>query len=403
MVKKAFAVVFVVMGLSGCGFFSKNGQSQELSGTVQDKRTGIYPVKDSRKKYNPIPEPNKYYGQLNVYTDVYNYENTPEEDNFFSTYAKNIAGKRVEQFGVAVTPTLDGVKLPPVILVSYYLDKSSNSWRMSVNERYSSPTILIRLDTKIQFEVSYFAVNATNVSIMQKVTDLVAGYSNLNYGAWVISSISEPQVKAAATQVDDSISNVMSQSITYTTLSGFQPASDGEREVVYQVIASGKNKNLERPLASVKVYTVLSPSLVGRPDETEKSGAPKMDYHVNPLVNIKQSGEREVSLWHVVSEEATLVQFQNAATVSGAVTDFQVSRFVQACNSMRGLLQGKYSLSYYDALSAMSYILKGTQYSGSKELFDSGCLSDKDKKTLAEMGIPLVSTFSSAAVLPPDI
>ncbi|MNY80263.1 hypothetical protein D3C86_2212290 [compost metagenome] len=63
---------------------------------------------------------------------------------------------------------------------------------------------------------------------------------------------------------------------------------------------------------------------------------------------------------------------------------------------MRTRLQEGYGLNYYDSINALTHVLRSTQFTKNHALYDSNCLSGKDKQALADMGIPLVEVSSVA-------
>ena len=104
-------------------------------------------------------------------------------------------------------------------------------------------------------------------------------------------------------------------------------------------------------------------------------------------------GGQSSRLWDSASNEASYINMQQMAKLSGEIDESQISAFELYCIDLKRLLRDKYSLSYYDSISAMSYMLKYTQYPKNRDLYGSACLSVQDKKILTDMEIPMVSRF----------
>jgi hypothetical protein len=382
--KRYICAAGLLFGIVGCTPVQPISTSTSEHGVP--KRKGIVLVDGSRRSYDPTPTPSKYYGQLYVGAKIYPYYDTAEGQSTLARYVATTFGNKVVQFGISVTPILGGTKFPAVVLFSYRFDSETQAWKISAREKYVSPTMLIDAGTKIEFEINYLYSTNTSVTLTKSATDVVSGFAILNPGAWILSSLSTPQVKEAVGKVDGSLSKLMALSTDYSVASYFQPAGDGSREATYDIIPVDSTN----PLANVTLSTVLSPSLIGKPVVDPRNTPPSADSAVNPLISIKKDGSLQASLWQVLKGDASYVYLKNSASQKGDLSEAQLTEFEESCSNVRTKLQEDYGLNYYDSINSMAYILRATQYTKNPVLFESNCLSANDKQVLSEMGIPLL-------------
>lgn len=392
--KKMMLVALSVAGLGGCLPFPKPVDPVEPN--LKPKKTaGIYRDDAGTAIYTPPPTPNYFYGQLRIET-TFPTTYSSGEQGAIERLARNIFGQEVQQFGVTVTPILNDVKLPPVVIFNYKRDAGSNSWQLSTEDKYESPSVLVRASTQLKYEINYVASNRTDVSIAQNIASATKAFTSVQPGAWIISELSKDLVDRAVATIDSSISKTITKTSNVTKISFLQPAKDGSRQYVYNIqgeqgLAGGDDEN--GIIARITIYSYLSPSFIAAQVDSKGEKPPIMTPDINPLNSLTVQGGQSSRLWDSASNEASYINMQQMAKLTGKIDESQVSAFELYCIDLKRLLRDKYSLSHYDSISAMSYMLKYTQYTKSRDLYGSTCLSVQDKKELTDMGIPMVSRF----------
>ncbi|MCH9739406.1 MAG: hypothetical protein K0U38_01000 [Epsilonproteobacteria bacterium] len=344
----------------------------------QSKIGGINTHLLKNEQFKPQPIPSYYYGQLVVETTLY--ENAIKGPNAlkFQNYLIKLFGSEQKQFGISLTPTINGIKLPDVILFSYAYNSQKSHWQSDYVAEYVSPFIKLDSNTILAYELKHNASNYVNSSLVQKVNTIIDEYSAIAPGAWAISEASKPIVQSASKFADTMIEAFLTQSVSADVSSQLQPAFNGRKA---QTIKVTDNEN--NPLADIRISVRLANSLLNSQTEAISSdfiqSVPKMIPFIDPLNTIKVNGKEN----RTIRQDLT-TDINRLANIKSP------NEFSGECHYiLNNKLQSTYGLTRFDALNAMRYLLRTTKFSKSKALYNSGCLSDEDFELLRLMGVPI--------------
>lgn len=277
-------------------------RQQKPSTSVETEALGIGvdELVEKRESFSPVPISNYYYGQLLVDTTLYKSAvKGPEAQKLMNSVAKTFGSEKT-QFGISVTPSLNGVVLPEFVVFSYVYDSDTKSWKTDLTKKYRSPVIPMGDFSKISFKFKYVSSDNKNIQIAEKVSNLISGYAAISPGSWVVSKASSPFIEKAAKDVDGIISGILSNSVEANVDNTLEPVVNGSKGVIYRI--STKDEKSEM-LADVKFSTRLFTSLVsGRALQNDsvpsnyKLAVPKLEPYTNPLNVIRVNGASENTL-----------------------------------------------------------------------------------------------------------
>ncbi len=306
-----------------------------------------------------------YYGQLLIEPELsMNAVKGPESKELLAHVAELFHDHRTN-FGLSVTPIVDGITLPDVILFTYTYDSSTQSWTTTLNENPRTGMVLLTPSTELKFKFKYISIDDRDFS---KITDIT---SLFNGGSWILSKASKPMIDMISGRIGDILSN----SVTTTVTNSFVPVSDGIKSVSYQV----QTKDA-KALATVKFSVLLSSSVVsGNSVDSNINRIPKADKFMNPLNAIKTDITSNFTLYDDLNRVVALNRFNQIENPSN---------FRAMCRTVLNQLE-TYGLNQFDRLNAFSQILDGTDFARKPQLYTSGCLLNYEFQRLKEMGIPL--------------
>jgi hypothetical protein len=361
----------VILGLSLLVFSACNPKPKppiepEVNTGVVSKPVGIGISKLLNvKKFKEHPLGYYYYGQLLIEPELsMNAVKGPESKELLAHVAELFHDHRTN-FGLSVTPIVDGITLPDVILFTYSYDSSSQSWTSTLNENPRTGMVLLTPSTELKFKFKYISIDDRDFS---KITDIT---SLFNGGSWILSKASKPMIDMISGRIGD----ILSSSISTTVSNSFVPVSDGIKSVSYQV----QTKDA-KALATVKFSVLLSSSVVsGNSVDANINRIPKADKFMNPLNAIKTDITSSFTLYDDLNRVVALNRFNQIKNPSN---------FRQMCRTVLNQLE-TYGLNQFDRLNAFSQILDGTDFARKPELYTSGCLLNYEFQRLKEMGIPL--------------
>jgi len=317
------------------------------------------------QKFKEHPLGYYYYGQLLIEPELsMNAVKGPESKELLAHVAELFHDHR-KNFGLSVTPIVDGITLPDIILFTYSYDSSRQSWTTTLNENPRTGMVLLTPSTELKFKFKYISIDDRDFS---KITDIT---SLFNGGAWILSKASKPMIDMISGRIGDILSN----SVTTTVTNSFVPVSDGIKSVSYQV----KTKDA-KALATVKFSVLLSSSVVsGNSVDADINGIPKADKFMNPLNAIKTDITSNFTLYDDLNRVVALNRFNQIKNPRN---------FREMCRTVLNQLE-TYGLNQFDRLNAFSQILDGTDFTRNPQLYTSGCLLNHEFQRLKEMGIPL--------------
>jgi hypothetical protein len=363
-------VKVIILGL-GLLFFSGCNPEPPPPKPVDDlgvvsKPVGIGISKSRNiQKFKEHPLGYYYYGQLliepelsmNAVKGVASKELLAHVAELFHSHRTN--------FGLSVTPIVDGITLPDVILFTYSYDSSTQSWTSTLNENPRTGMVLLTPSTELKFKFKYISIDDRDFS---KITDIT---SLFNGGSWILSKASKPMIDMISGRIGDILSNSVSTTVT----NSFVPVTDGIKSVSYQV----KTKDA-KVLATVKFSILLSSSVVsGNSVDADINRIPKADKFMNPLNAIKTDITSNFTLYDDLNRVVALNRFNQIDNPR----DFR-----KMCRTVLNQLE-RYGLNQFDRLNAFSQILEGTDFTRNPQLYTSGCLLNYEFQRLKEMGIPL--------------
>lgn len=345
---------------------------------------GVKELADERKIFSPTPLPNYYYGQLFVKTSLYRAAISGADARKLSTYILELFGSEKKQFGITVSPILNGVKFPEIVVFSYKYDSDKNLWESEVTPEYSSPAFLVSDFERVEYEFSYIASDSAKMNLTELVSGLISNNADLVPGAWVVSKSSAKSIELATASIDKIVSNLLSKSEKSKVSGQMEPAIKGDREIVYRIGGDGDGKLADISFSTRLFTSLVTGSLVSKVSEPTDFNAaiPKIDPINNPLnrVKVKSDNRGEMTLGEALKGTGVLREL---------VATNSPDEFSGQCRDVINNLQGQYGLTIFDSLNSMRYILLSTKFSRDSSLFHSGCLSDDEHRLLEAMGIPI--------------
>ena len=306
-----------------------------------------------------------YYGQLLIEPELSMNAVKGEASKSLLEHVAELFHDHRKNFGLSVTPVVDGITLPDVILFTYAYDSTTQSWTTTLNENPRTGMVLLTPSTELQFKFKYISINKRDFSKIKNITNLFNG------GSWILSKASQPMINMIGGRIGDILSNSVATSVT----NAFVPVRDGVKSVDYEI----QTKDA-KVLAKVKFSVKLSSSVVsGQVDVNHMNAIPKADKFTNPLNVMRTNITSGYSLYDDLNRAIPLNRFSQLKDAR----DFR-----DMCRNVLNALD-TYGLNQFDKLNAFSQILDTTDFTRNPKLYTSGCLLNHEKHRLKEMGIPL--------------
>jgi len=326
---------------------------------------GIGLSKGVIKHYPTSPQGLYYYGQVLIEPKLTIHAlSGPEAQTFFSHVAKIFKEKR-ENFGLSVTPIIDGHRLPDIVLFTYAYDSVTQQWTTTFNEEPRTAMTLLRAESELSFELKYTSIDKETFNLVKGITKSIYG------GNILLSATSLPIIDL----IGDKVSGILNHSINSSTTLYFSPVADAKKSVEYSVQTKDGKK-----LAEVKFSLVLRDSVVtGAVVESELNSIPKVSSLTNPLNMIRTHINDTLTLSDKLQREESVATF------------FQIKEpiaFRNKCIDIQDRLE-TYGLNIFDRYSAFAQILERTNFLTNRQLYQSGCLSTRKLNVMHEMGISM--------------
>jgi hypothetical protein len=338
--------------------------STEISGQTNLNHVGIGLTKGEIERYPVSPRGSYYYGQVIIEPKLTMHAlSGPEAQTFFSHVANLFQEKR-KNFGLSVTPIIDGHRLPPIVLFTYSYDSEAQQWITTFNEEPRTAMTLIKANTELSFELSYTSIDRDTFNRIKEATRSIYG------GDILLSAINLPVIDL----IGDNVGHMMSHSIKSSTTLYFVPSATRKKSVKYIV----KTKD-GKQLAEVKFSLILRDSVVSGTvvDSNSINSTPKVSSDINPLTQV----------YTHINEDLTLNDRLNREESISTFSQIQDPRlFRENCINIQDRLS-TYGLNILDSYSAFSKILERTNFLTDRRLYYSGCLTANKLARMQEMGI----------------
>ena len=348
---------------SGCA--DPKPPTPPLSRQISVSHVGIGLSKGVTEYYPTSPQGLYYYGQVLIEPKLTMHAlSGPEAQTFFSHVARIFQEQR-KNFGLSVTPIIDGHRLPDIVLFTYAYDSASQQWITTFNEEPRTAMTLLRAETELSFELKYTSIDRKTFNLVKEITKNIYG------GNILLSATALPVIDL----IGDKVSSMLSHSVNSATTLYFSPVADAKKSVEYSV----KTKD-GKELAEVKFSLVLRDSVVtGAVVESELNTIPKVSSLTNPLNMIKTHINDTITLSDKLQREESVATF------------FQIKEpipFRNKCIDIQNRLE-TYGLNIFDRYSAFAQILERTNFLTNRQLYHSGCLSTRKLTVMQEMGISM--------------
>ena len=358
--------------LQGC--LGGNPKPSKPKQEVKDKKTtvsiplgiGINQI-GKIEKYAQHPNGYYYYGQLLIEPSLKKLAVSGPESKTFLSHVAELFHEHKKDFGLSVTPIIDGVTLPDIILFTYSYNSSTKNWTSTLNRNPRTGMVLLTPSTELKLKFRYISINSRDFSTIQNLTELFTG------GNWILSASSRPMIDKVIGSISTILSSSVSSSVTHT----FMPVQDRVKSLTYQI----NTKNHDE-LANVKFSVVLLSSVVdGHIVDNDMNKIPHADNFMNPLKTIKMDLNSEFTLYDLLDKREALNRFSQIKNPA---------YFRDKCRSILNNIEG-YGLNQFDRLNAFSQILNLTDFSRDPKLYTSGCLTTSEFERLESMKIPIVA------------
>ena len=328
-------------------------------------KVGIGLSKGDIEHYSNSPQGLYYYGQVLIEPKLAMQTlSGPEAQTFFSHVTRIFKEKR-ENFGLSVTPIIDGHRLPDIVLFTYSYDSKTQQWITTFNEEPRTAMTLLRAETELSFELKYTSINKETFNQVKEITKSIYG------GNILLSATSLPIIDL----IGDKVSGILSHSVNSSTTLYFSPVADAKKSVEYSIQTKDGKK-----LAEVKFSLILRDSVVtGAVVESELNNIPKVNSLTNPLNMIRTHINDTLTLSDKLQREESVATF------------FQINEPIQfrnKCIDIQNRLE-TYGLNIFDRYSAFAQILERTNFLTNRQLYHSGCLSNRKLNIMNEMGISM--------------
>ena len=330
-------------------------------------KVGIGLERSKVEKYPTRIEGSYYYGQVVIEPSLaIEALKGPEAQTFFD-HVSNLLGEKKRNFGLSVTPIIDGKIQPDIVLFNYSYDSSNKTWVTYLNEESRTRMVLLKANTNLSFELKYISIDAKTFNTIKNITKNIYG------GTILLGGASIPYIDL----ISDKVSNMLSSAMTSTTVLSFNPISTPKKSVEYTI----KTKT-DKKLATVKFSLLLRDSVIsGAVVDSELNKIPQANNFTNPLNAVYTSYTNAFTLNDQLQKDESITSFS------------QISNpmfFRDKCQDITNRLE-TYGLNLFDRYNAFSQILERTNFLQDHSLFHSGCLSKRKLDLLEQMGIPLIA------------
>jgi hypothetical protein len=228
MLKIRYMVLTIMILLHGCTKEPKptNTTTESTTPTVVNKPVGIGISQIGRaNRYKTDPYGYYYYGQLLIEPKLSISAVQGPESKELLEHVAELFHDHKENFGLSVTPIIDGITLPDIILFTYSYDSSTKSWKTTLNENPRTGMILLKPTTELKFRFKYISISSRDFSKITEITSL------FNSGGWILSASSKPMID----MITGRISDILSSAVSSTVTNSFVPVADGIKSVEYKI------------------------------------------------------------------------------------------------------------------------------------------------------------------------
>lgn len=354
-------------------------EQQNLGHSAQDRAPLGFNLKEaSTRRFQPVPQPNYFYGQLVVETHLKTDAIQGRDALRLMDYVTELFGTRQDEIGVVLTPIVGEVRLPPLVPFSYRYDQEAQTWEMHLNRKYVSPFILLGNNTKLSYELEYAASASTQMSLDGVIDGILDITGPILPGAWAISSASKPFLQKTIGQVEKGMAKFLQNTRKSTVNDEFLPANDGIRGKSILLYTSDQRELAQIDLNVHLANSLLNSATLNVPSDYRQA-VPQLDPHTNPLNALRVA-------WQ--GDSPALSQ-SLGDRVNALMTAEEPTSFRRECREVLNTLEGEFGLSKFDALNAMRHLLRNTLFTRNQDLYDSGCLAREELALLDQMGVAL--------------
>jgi hypothetical protein len=331
---------------------------------VDPALVGIGLAKGAIERYNIQPRGYYYYGQVLIEPKLTMHALSGPEAQTFLSHVSRLFQEKRKNFGLSVTPIIDGHRFPDIVLFTYAYDSSTQTWTTTFNEEPRTAMTLLKADTTLSFELKYTSIDGRTFNQIKELTKSIYG------GTMLLSGTSLPVIDLIA----DKVSGILSHAQSSSTTLYFSPILDHKKSVNYHI-----STNDGKELATVKFSLLLRDSVItGAVVDSQINTIPQVDNLTNPLNLVQTHINDTLTLNDRLQREASIATF------------FQIqdpSQFRNKCREILDKLE-TYGLNMFDRYNAFSQILEGTDFLQNRKLYESGCLTQSKLNILRKMGIP---------------
>lgn len=350
---------------------TENKPTSESKPSPQKTKVGIGIERGDPTEYPEEAKGTYYYGQVVINPQLTSEALQGPEAQTFLDHISNLLGNKKTNFGLSATPTLDGQVQPAIVLFNYSYDSATKSWKTYLNEEARTRMVLLKPNTTLSFELKYTSIDTKDFN---KILDLSKQITSVPV---LVSGTSIPYLDLLA----DHISNILSSSVTSSTVLSFTPVANNKKSVEY-IIKSGEDKEL----AKVKFSLLLRNSVVsGKVVDDDLNEIPIVSTNSNPLNFVFINYDNKFTLNDQLGKDESMETFSQ---INAPV------QFRTKCQSVIDKLE-TYGLNLFDRYTSLYLILEKTDFLRKENLFNSGCLSSSNLKLLKQMGIPISAPTSS--------
>lgn len=386
---KLIAVSTFICIMAGCKTQGEiQGDSLSTPGATPSPQPAVYGVNleehGQGDAFLPKPLPNRYYGQLVFRPSITKSIVQGTDAKGLLDHLKDLFRQEVTEFGISSVPTIDGVRLPQVVLFSYQYDSNANTWTSDLREEYVSPLVLLSGSTPLEYEFSFVAAKQGQSKIAKAVSNVVNTMGAISPGSWSVSQLSKPVIDQVTSSADSIISNMLTKTVNANVHNQFQPAFNGRRSKSYKMIGKGNET-----LAVVEVSVRLVNQLDGTIQENLTSDFQQSIPTVDPVVDARSTlkidgkpGSQSIGQYLRSDDNGLITNLRNSENNS--------EEFRDQCRRIINRISDTARYSIIDVMRIMQRVLKETRFEASVELYDSNCLTNDELDLLMKMGIPLV-------------
>lgn len=349
---------------------SENNTVTETEPTVEKIKVGIGVERGVITSYPSEIQGLYYYGQVLISPQLTSESLKGPEAQTFLDHVSSLLGSQKKNFGLSAKPIIDGQVQPDIVLFNYSYDSDTKSWVTYLNEESRTRMVLLKSTTTLSFELKYTSVDGKTFNKIKELS------KKINSVPVLISGTSIPYLDVLA----DSISNLLSSSISSTTVLSFNPVGNEKKSVEY-IIKSGEHKEL----AKVNFSLILRDSVVsGKVVSSKLNDIPTVSSFTNPLNFVYTNFDSKFTLNDQLKKDESI---QTISQIDNP------TQFRTKCQNIINRLE-TYGLNIFDRYNSLFQILENTDYLKQEKLFNSGCLPASKLRLLKYMGITLSAPSS---------